>query len=152
LLDIGCTKAFIPGPVLVNGAMDGKLAASATVEVEIMGALLVTETGKFSVSSVAEGSGVKAEGAGDKAEGAGEREEGAGDKADGAGGKFDRGKEADVTLEEVLVLKGSKGSKDDGSSGKLEDTVGKERLKLGYCIGCGIDKPGGGRSKDCWCN
>jgi hypothetical protein len=132
--------------------MDGKLAASATVEVEIMGALLVTETGKFSVSSVAEGSGVKAEGAGDKAEGAGEREEGAGDKADGAGGKFDRGKEADVTLEEVLVLKGSKGSKDDGSSGKLEDTVGKERLKLGYCIGCGIDKPGGGRSKDCWCN
>jgi hypothetical protein len=23
---------------------------------------------------------------------------------------------------------------------------------LGYCIGCGIDKPGGGRSKDCWCN
>jgi hypothetical protein len=125
--------------------MDGKLAASATVEVEIMGALLVTETGKFSVSSVAEGSGVKAEGAG-------EREEGARDKADGAGGKSDRGKEADVTLEEVLVLKGSKGSKDDGSSGKLEDTVGKERLKLGYCIGCGIDKPGGGRSKDCWCN
>jgi hypothetical protein len=125
--------------------MDGKLAASATVEVEIMGALLVTDTGKFSVSSVAEGSGVKAEGAG-------EREEGAGDKADGAGGKSDRGKEADVTLEEVLVLKGSKGSKDDGSSGKLEDTVGKERLKLGYCIGCGIDKPGGGRSKDCWCN
>jgi hypothetical protein len=145
LLDIGCTKAFIPGPELVNGVMDGKLAASATVEVEIMGALLVTDTGKFSVSSVAEGSGVKAEGAG-------EREEGAGDKADGAGGKSDRGKEADVTLEEVLVLKGSKGSKDDGSSGKLEDTVGKERLKLGYCIGCGIDKPGGGRSKDCWCN
>lgn len=105
--------------------MDGKLAASATVEVDAFGALLFTETGNISEASVAEGAGDRAEGAGDKAEGgAGAKAEGAGAKADGAGGKFDIGKDEDVTLG-VLVLKGSK---DDGSSGKLEDTAGNERL------------------------
>ncbi|RDX87510.1 hypothetical protein CR513_31012, partial [Mucuna pruriens] len=92
-------------------------------EVETLGALFVTDTGKISEVSAAEGTGDKVEGAGDKAEGAG-------DKAEGAGGK-------------------AVGSKDGGNSGKLEDTAGKEGLKLGYCIGCcmdeGIAKPGGGR-------
>ncbi|MGR2462846.1 hypothetical protein ACUX4R_28735, partial [Salmonella enterica] len=81
---------------------------------------------------VAEGAGGNAEGARGNAEGAGDNAAGAGGNAEGAGGKFNRGKEADVTLV-VLVLAGSK---EDGNSGKLEDTAGEERLKLGYCIGC----------------
>ena len=151
---------------MVREVSDGKLAAKLTAEVETLGALFVTDTGKISEASVAEGTGDKAEGArgkaegalgkvegaggkaegaGGKAEGAAGKEDGAGGKADGAGGKAEgaEGNEAEVTLE-ILVLTGSK---DDGNSGKLEDTVGKG-LKLGYCIGCcideGIDKPGGG--------
>ena len=46
--------------------------------------------------------------------------------AEGAGGKLDGGKEADVILG-ILALAGSK---DDGNSGKLEDTLGKEGVKL----------------------
>lgn len=139
--------------------------AKLTAEFETLGALFVTDTGKISEASVAEGTGDKAEdawgkaegargkaeGAVGKVEGAGGKAEGAGGKADGAGGKVDgaEGNE-DVTLE-ILELTCSK---DDGNSGKLEDTVGIG-LKLGYCIGCcideGIDKPGGGWSRDCWC-
>lgn len=139
--------AFISGPELVNKVNDGKLAASTAAEVETVSALFVTDIGKISEASAAEGTWDKLEGAGDKLEGTEDKADGPGGKAEGAGGK-----EADVTLG-VLVLTGSK---DDGNSGKLEDTAGKEGLKLGYCIGCGIDegidKPGGGRNKDCWCN
>lgn len=128
--------AFISAAELVKGVSDGKLAARVTAGSETFGALFVADTGKVSEASVA---------------GAGGKVEGAGGKAEGAGGKFDGGKEADVTLGVLLLT----GSKEDGNSGKLEDPVGKERLKLGYCIDCctdeGIDKPGGGLSKDCWC-
>lgn len=133
---MGGTIALISRAGLVSKASDGKLEANMAAEVETLGALFATDTGKISEASVAEGTGDKAEGAGGKAEGAG-------GKAEGAGGKLG-GKEADVTLG-VLALTGSK---DDGNSGKLEDTVGKEGVMLGYCIGCcideGIDKPGGG--------
>ena len=138
---MGGTIAFISGPEMVS---DGKLAANMAAEVETMGASFVTDTGKISEASVAEGAGDKAEDEGDRADGAGGKADGAGAKAEGAGGKLDGGKEADVILG-ILALAGSK---DDGNSGKLEDTVGKGGVKLGYCIGCcideGIDKPGGG--------
>ena len=94
-------------------------------------------------------------------------------------GKVDGTEEWDVKLRELVVP----GSRESGTSGKeagMVDTsrfdggkvetgkfigdkfelakfkapVGKEVLKLGYCIGCGMDggiaNPGGGRSKD-WC-
>ena len=110
---MGGTIALISRAGLVSKASDGKLEANMAAEVETLGALFATDTGKISEASVAEGTGDKAEGAGGKAEGAG-------GKAEGAGGKLG-GKEADVTLG-VLALTGSK---DDGNSGKLEDTVGK---------------------------
>ena len=133
---MGGTIAFISGPEMVS---DGKLAANMAAEVETMGASFVTDTGKISEASVTEGTEDKAEDAEDREDGAGGKADGAGAKAEGAGGK-----EADVILG-ILALTGSK---DDGNSGKLEDTVGKEGVMLGYCIGCcideGIDKPGGG--------
>lgn len=134
MLEIGGTVAFISGPELVNKFSDGKLAASVAAEVESLGALFATDTGKISEGSAAEGAGDKIEGAGDKVEGTEDKAEGAGGKAEDA-----RGKEADVTLGALVFT----GSKDDGNSGKLEDTAGKEGLKLEYCIG--------GRSKDCCC-
>jgi hypothetical protein len=64
------------------------------------------------------------------------------------GGKFEAGR-----------LKGGKVEASRFKGGKVElakfkAPVGKEVLKLGYCMGCcmegGIASPGGGRSKD-WC-
>jgi len=109
---MGGTIAFISGPELVSEVSVGKLAANMVAEVETLGVLFVTDAGKISEASVAEGAGGKAEGKAD----------GAGGKAEGAGGKLDGGKEADVTLGVVVLT----GSKDDGNSGKLEVTVGKE--------------------------
>jgi len=77
-------------------------------EVETLSVLFVTDTGKISEASVAEGAGGKVDGAGGKAE--------------GAGGKLDGGKEADITLGVVVLT----GSSDDGNSGRLEDTAGNE--------------------------
>ena len=119
---MGGTIAFISGPEMVS---DGKLAANIAAEVETLGALFVTDTGKFSEASVAEGTGDKAEDAGDRADGAGGKADGAGGKAEGAGGKLDGGKEADG----ILGVPALTGSKDDGNSGKLEDTVGKGGVK-----------------------
>lgn len=116
---MGGTIAFISGPELVSEVSDGKLAANMVAEVETLGILFVTDAGKISEASVAEGAGGKAEG---KADGAGGNAEGARGKAEGAGAKLDGGNEADVTLGVVVLT----GSKDDGNSGKLEDTVGKE--------------------------
>jgi len=69
--------------------------------------------------------------------------------AEGTRGRVDGAKELRLKFRE-LELAGGIG---DGTSGKFEAPVGKEALKLGYCIGCcieeGIDSPGGGRSKDC---
>ena len=72
----------------------------------------------------------------------------------GAGGRLE-GKEVFVELS-GLVLVGSKGNENSGrfEPGIFEAPVGKDGLKVGYCIGCctagGIASPGGGRSKDCW--
>lgn len=45
------------------------------------------------------------------------------------------------------------GDSNKGEAGKWEDPEGKDAVIAGYCIVCcregGIDKPGGGRSKDC---
>lgn len=72
--------------------------------------------------------------------------EGAGGKVDG---RFGEGVEVDVIVGELVPT----GRKAGGNSAKFEFPVGKEGLKLGNCICCcideGIDKPGGGRSKDC---
>lgn len=94
-------------------------------------------------------------------------------------GKVDGTEEWEVKLRE-LVMPGSRGSGTSGKEAGKVDTsrfdggkvdtgrfdggkvelakfkapVGKEVLKLGYCMGCcmegGIASPGGGRSKD-WC-
>jgi len=120
---MGGTIAFISGPELVSEVSDGKLAANMVAEVETLVVLFVTDTGKISEASVAEGAGGKAEG---KVDGAGGKAEGkvdsAGGKAEGAGGKLDEGKTADIALGVVVVTV----SNDDGNSGRLEDTGGKE--------------------------
>lgn len=119
------TAAFTSGPALVKGASDGKLVASVTAGSDTVGALFGTDTWKVSGASVAEGAGGNID------------------------GRFDGGAEVDVILGELVPT----GRKDGGNSGKFEGPVGKEGLKLANCIGCcideGIDKPGGGRSKDC---
>jgi len=126
-LDTGGTIAFISRLDVVIGANDCKLAATVATGSRTVGALFGTETGKVSEASVAEGAGGKVDGI------------------------FNGGKDVDVTLGELELA----GTKDVGNSGKCEDPEGKEGLKLGYCICCcideGIDNPGGGRSKDCWC-
>ena len=75
---MGGTIALISRAGLVSKASDGKLEANMAAEVETLGALFATDTGKISEASVAEGTGDKAEGAGGKAEGAGGKAEGAG--------------------------------------------------------------------------
>lgn len=121
------TAALMSGPPLVKGVSGGNLAASVTAGSDTVGALFGTDACKVSGASVAEGAGGKVD------------------------GRFDGGIEVDVILGELVPT----GRKADGNSGKFEGPVGKEGLKLGNCIGCcideGIDKPGGGRSKDCWC-
>ena len=127
MLEIGGTAEFISGLEVAKGDRDGKLPGSVPAGSETVGTLLVTEAGKVSEDN----------------------------EADGAGGKVDGGfvdgKEMDTALAELELA----GIKPEGNSGKFEDPVGKGGLKLGYCICCcideGIDKPGGGRSKDCWC-
>lgn len=69
-------------------------------------------------------------------------------------GKVEVGREEEELRAPLVV-----GSKGEGYSGKFElgrlaAPVGKDVLKPEYCI-CGmeggIERPGGGRSKDCWC-
>lgn len=119
------------GLELVKGASAGELALSVAGGGAGLGALLGKEADKVSDASVAEGAG-------------GREDEVANDK------------EEDVNMWELVLA----GSKEGGISGKLElcklaEPAGKEALKLGYCIGCGIeggtDSPGDGRSKVCWC-
>lgn len=143
MFDIGGIVAFISRLEATEGVSDGKLVASVLAASETVGVMFGTDTGKVSEGNVAEGTGgnVDARFTGGKVD------------ARFTGGKVDArfggGKELDVTIGELELG----GSKDGGSSGNVEDPVGREGLKLGYCIGCcieeGIDKPGGGRSKDC---
>lgn len=127
MLEIGGTITFISGLNVVIGFSDGKLAANVDAGSRTVGALFGTDAGNVSEANEAEGAGGKVD------------------------GRFTGGKEADVILGELELA----GSNDGCSSGIFEDPEGKEGLKLGYCIGCcideGNDKPGGGRSKDCWC-
>lgn len=117
--------ALISGPPLLKGVSDGKLAAGVTAESDTVGALFGNDTCEFSGANVAEGAGGKVD------------------------GRFDEGVEVNVILGELEPT----GRKAGGNSAKFEVPVDKEGLKLGNCIGCcideGIDKPGGGRSKDC---
>lgn len=66
--------------------------------------------------------------------------------------KVGGGTTVEVKLGELLLPE----SKGDGTSGCFGAPVGKDALMLGYCIDCckdgGIDRPGGGRTIDCWCN
>lgn len=68
-----------------------------------------------------------------------------------AGGNRLEGKEVFVALRGLVVVN----SKGEGNCGllepdKLEVPVGKDGIKIGYCIEGGIARPGGGQSKDCW--
>lgn len=132
MLEIGGTTVLISGPELVREESGGKLAPSVAAEGEPLGALLIIELDNISEASVVEGTGGRFV-----------------DKIGPIGGA----KEAELKLGELPL---AAESRDNGTSGKLEPPVGKEALKLGYCNGCcigeGIDSPGGGRSKDCWCN
>ena len=123
---------FNSGLEVVKGESVGKLAPKVTGGRVGLGALLGNELRKVSDASVAAGAGVRAE------------------------GKVVDDKEVEVRLREP-VLEGSKGGVTSGKDelSKLAGAAGKGALKLGYCIGCcmegGIDSPGDGRSKDCWC-
>lgn len=74
---------------------------------------------------------------------------------DGTGGRFDWGAEVGAKLSGPVVKGGREGFSDKLELGKPEVPIGKDGLKPGYWIGCcrgGIDRPGGGLSKDCWGN
>ena len=125
-MEIGGTIALISGLDVAKGARDVKLELSVTGGRPILGgALLGTEFPNVSEASVAEGTGGRVD-----------------VKVNGA-------KELELKFKELELPGGNR----DGSSGKFEGPVGKEVLKLGYCIGCcideGIESPGDGRSKDC---
>lgn len=135
-LETGGTIALIAELEVIRGESDGKLVFGVATGRAALGALLGNELGNVSKASVAEGTGGRED---DKID----------DEVDGS-------KELGVKLWELAPV----GSKGDGASGKFEpwifeDPVGKGALKLEYCIGCciegGMDSPGGGRSKDCWC-
>ena len=123
---IGGTIALISGLDVAKGVRDAKLELSVTDGRPIIGgALLGTVFPNVSEANVAEGTEGRVDG-----------------KVNGA-------KELELKFRELELA----GGKKDGTSGKFEAPVGREVLKLGYCIGCcieeGIESPGGGRSKDC---
>jgi hypothetical protein len=135
LLEIGGKPAFVSGVDAIKVDSAGKLALSVIVGRATLETLFGVEIVNVS----------------------GDRE------LDGAGGRADErvesGNDEDAKLSElVLALAVNRG---EGYSGKFEPSKleapgGKDELNPEYCNGgCiegGIDSPGGGRSKDCWCN
>lgn len=121
---------FISKPEVVRGSSDGKLAFIVEGRVVLRPLL-----GNISEDSVAEGTGGSAD------------------------GRVEGDKEVGVKLRELVLTEsngeGASGTFEPGileaAPGKFEAPVGKGALKLGYCMEGGIESPGGGRSKDCWC-
>ena len=133
---IGGTTAFVSGVAVFKGEIVGKLALSVDMGSTGLETLFGIKPGGVSGASAIDG---------------------AGGSIDGIDGKVEAGKDIDAKLREPVV-EGSRGGGYSGKfgPGKLTAPVGKEALNPGYCIGCciegGIDSPGGGLSKDCWCN
>lgn len=160
--------AFTSGVEVVSGESDVKLPPSGTVEPTPLGALFVIRLGNVSEGKLKGGTGGRLEG---KLEPGNELKVKmaelavAGNKGDGYSGKFEVGKFEEGKFEvgkfeegKFEVGKFEVGRFEVGKFGvvKFEAPAGKDALKPGYCIGCciegGIDSPGGGLSKDCWCN
>lgn len=125
---------------VVTGAREAKLAPNVEVGRVELWTLLGNELGNVSEAREAEGTGSRDD------------------------GKVDAGKEVGIKLIELVLT----GSNEDETSGIYEPGIleapdskgfeapeGKGALKLEYCNDCctdgGMDNPGGGRSKDCWC-
>lgn len=118
---------------VIKGESEGKLALGVAVGRTALGTLFGTELGNASGARV----------------------------IDGARGRVDSNVEAgkDVVVKfRALVVAGTSEGGYSGKfePGKVEAPVGTEALNPEYCIDCcmegGIESPGGGRSKDCWCN
>lgn len=113
-------KMAVLSKTVVNGATNGKLVLRVAVERDCVEALLVIKLDES--ETIAE---------------------------DGAGSI------EDCKFRVPLLRGGNKGEgdSDKDEADKLEDPEGKDALITGYCIVCcmegAIDKPGGGRSKDC---
>lgn len=128
MLDVG-GRIVLKSELVVKGDSDGKPALKVEAEIEEFGVLLDTELNNGSEANELGGTAGRIDG-----------------KVEGVA-------EVEVKLGELVVAAESKG----GASGKLGAPFAKGRLKLGYGIGIGcgmeegIDNPGGGRSKDCWC-
>jgi len=163
------TAAFISEPPLVKGASDGKLAPSVAAGSDTVGALFETDAWKVSGASVAEGAGGKI--VVERFNGGAEVDVMLGElvptgrKADGNSGKF----EGPVGNEELklgncngccidesigcCIDEGIGCCIDDGIGCCIDDGSGCCKDDgIGCCIDEGMDKPGGGRNKDCWCN
>ncbi len=140
-----------------GGESDGKLPPSGTVEPTPLGALFVIRLGNVSEGKLKGGTGGRLEG---KLEPGNEVEVKmaelpvAGNKGEGYSGKFEVGKFEEGKFEVGRFEVGKFGVV-KFEVDKFKAPAGKDALKPGYCIGCcigGIDSPGGGLSKDCWCN
>jgi hypothetical protein len=135
LLEIGSKTALVSGVDAIKVESAGKLALSVVVGGATLGTLFWVEIGNASRERVL--------------------------LLDGAGGRgYERvegGSDVDAKLSELVLAAVNRGDGYSGKfePGKLEAPGGKEELNPEYCIGgCiegGIDSPGGGRSKDCWC-
>lgn len=141
------------GVEVVSGDSDGKLPPNDT------GALFVIALGNVSKCKLIDGAGGRLEGkVGPGNEAVVKLEELVGNNGEGYSGKFEVGKLKAGMLEVGKFEDGKLGKFEVGKfdEGKFEAPAGKEALKPGYCIGCciegGINSPGGGLSKDCWCN
>lgn len=156
---------FKSGLEVVKGDSTGKLAPKLVVGSAELGILSGIKLGNVSEGREAEGIRGTVEGKvdgteewevklrelvmpGSRGSGTSGKEAGKVDTGRFDGGKFEAGR-----------LKGGKVEAGRFKGGKVElakfkAPVGKEVLKLGYCMGCcmegGIASPGGGRSKD-WC-
>lgn len=159
MLEIGGAIAFISELDVFKGVTNGKLIPSVTEGRVGLGTLFGIKLDKVSEAKAADGTGGNAEG---RVEGRIEgmlegRIEGILEgRIEGIlegrfEGRVDGDKEVEVKLREPLLV-GSKGEEYSGrfEPGKFGAPGCKEALKPGYCIG-GIDRTGGGRSKDCWC-
>lgn len=156
MLAIGGTIVLNSGLEVVKGEIDDKLALKLAVGSEGLGALLGIKPGNVSEDKLAEGIKGKVEGKDEMAEeldGRLRELEAVESSGDGTSGK-----EAGMFCAGKLeAIKFEPGKFEVGKFevGRFDAPTGKLALKLGYCIGCcmegGIDNPGGGRSKDCWC-
>ena len=168
MLEIGAAIEFISELDVFKGETKGKLIPSVAEGRVGLGTLFGIKLDKVSEPKEADGTGGNAEGRVEgrfegRVEGRFEgRVEGRFEgRVEGrfegrAEGRVDDDKEVEVKLREPLLV-GSKGEEYSGrfEPGKFGAPGCKGALKPGYCIGgCkegGNDRPGGGRSKDCWC-